>query len=107
MMDVVYLFRQSKFDDAEMRSSLRSVERHLSWIRKVWIFGDRPEYLCDARTIVEHVPWEAVAWLRHVQAPVRNFFLQCFLVAQHPEVDAEFLLFCDDYILLDRLSAAP
>lgn len=106
IMDIVYLFRHSKFDDAEMRNSLRSVAQHLTWIRKIWVFGDRPKFLSNDMSVVEHVPWEAVAWLRHVQAPVRNFFLQCFLVAQHPEVEAEFLLFCDDYILLDRVSEA-
>ena len=105
-MDIVYLFRHSKFDDTEIRYSLRSVAENLAWIRKVWVFGDRPEFLSDDTRIIEHVPWEAVAWLRHVQAPVRNFFLQCFLVAQHPEVAAEFLLFCDDYILLGPLTEA-
>ena len=105
-MDIVYLFRHSKFNDAEIRYSLRSVAENLTWVRKVWVFGDRPEFLSDDKRVIEHVPWEAVAWLRHVQAPVRNFFLQCFLVAQHPEVDAEFLLFCDDYILLAPLTEA-
>lgn len=105
-MDIVYLFRHSKFDDVEMRFSLRGVAQHLPWIRKIWVFGDRPVFLKDQPTVIEHVPWEAVAWLRQVQAPVRNFFLQCFLVAQHPEVEQEFLLFCDDYILLDRVTEA-
>ncbi len=105
-MDIVYLFRHSKFDDAEIRYSLRSVAESLAWVRKVWIFGDRPEFLREDKSIVEQVPWEAVAWLRHAQAPVRNFFLQCFLVAQHPDVHAEFLLFCDDYILLDHVTEA-
>ena len=104
MMDVVYLFRQSKFDDAEMRSSLRSVVRHLSWIRKVWIFGDRPEYLCDARTIVEHVPWEAVAGVGGYRVPVTNAFLQYFLVSLWPELDSEFLIFHDDHVLLGEVS---
>jgi hypothetical protein len=105
-MDVAYLFRHSNFDDAEIRHSLRSVAENLTWVRKVWVFGDRPEFLSDDKSLIEHVPWQAVAWLRHVQAPVRNFFLQCFLVAQHPDVDSEFLLFCDDYILLDHVTEA-
>ncbi len=104
-MDIVYLFRHSKFDDVEIRHSLRSVAKNLTWVRKVWVFGDRPEFLSDDKSMIEHVPWKAVAWLIHAQAPVRGFFLQCFLVAQHPEVDAEFLLFCDDYILLDQVTA--
>jgi hypothetical protein len=105
-MDIVYLFRHSKFDDVEIQYSLRSVAENLTWARKVWVFGDRPGFLSDDKSRIEHVPWEAVAWLRHAQAPVRNFFLQCFLVAQHPDVDAEFRLFCEDYILLDHVTEA-
>ncbi len=105
-MDAVYLFRHSKFGDTEIQYSLRSVAENLPWVQKIWVFGDRPDFLSDDTSIIEHVPWEAVAWLRHVCAPVRNFFLQCFLVAQHPEVDAEFLLFCDDYIMLDHVPEA-
>jgi len=103
-MDVVYLFQHSKFDNAEIRISLRSVAEHFPWVRKVWVFGDRPAFLSDDTTIIEHVPWEAVAWLRHVQVPVRNFFLQTLLVALHPEVAAEFLVFCDDNVLLGELT---
>ena len=103
-MDLVYLFRHSKFDDAEIRYSLRSVAKHFTGVRKVWVFGDQPAFLSEDRTAVEHVSWDAVAWLRHLQSPVRNFFLQCFLAAQHPEVESEFLLFCDDWVLLDDLT---
>lgn len=105
-MDIAYLCARNKCDDTEIRYSLRSVAANLAWVRKVWVFGDRPEFLSDDKSRIEHVPWEAVAWLRHVRVPVRNFFLQCFLVAQHPEVAAEFLLFCDDYIMLDHVPEA-
>jgi Stealth protein CR2, conserved region 2 len=103
-MDVVYLIRHSKNEDAELKYSLRSVALYTPWVRKVWIFGDRPRFLKDDIPVVEHVPWKSLSWLRHVQAPVKNFFLQCFLVALHPEVEPDFLLFSDDNVLLAPLS---
>ena len=65
-MDVAYVFRHSEFDDLELRYSLRSVAKYLPWIRKVFVFGDRPEFLSNDRSVIEHVPWEAVAWIGNV-----------------------------------------
>jgi len=36
-MDVLYFFRHSKHNDLEIRYSLRSVARHLPFIRKAWV----------------------------------------------------------------------
>lgn len=102
-MDVVYVFRHSQFDDLELRYSLRSVAKYLPWIRKVWIFGDRPEFLSDEWSTVEHIPWEAVAWFGHFQTPITNHFLQYYLLSLWPELDQEFLVFHDDHILLNYL----
>ncbi len=103
-MDVVYLVQHSAHDDLELQYSLRSVAKNLPWIRKVWVFGDRPKFLCDNWSAIEHVPWEAVAWTGRFSTPVKNHFLQYFLASLWPELDFEFLVFCDDYVLLDRLS---
>ena len=102
-MDVVYVFRHSQFQDLELRYSLRSVAKYLPWIRKVWIFGDRPEFLSDEWSAIEHIPWEAVAWFGHHQIPVKNHFLQYYLLSLWPELDVEFLIFHDDHILLEYL----
>ena len=72
-MDVVYVFRHSQFDDLEIQYSLRSVAKYLPWIRKVWIFGDRPNFLSEQTDKIEHVSWEAVAWVGRFQTPVKNF----------------------------------
>ena len=76
----------------------------MSWIRKVWIFGDRPEFLTDDTSLVQHVPHEYIAWVGPWKVPVTNFFLTCFLSSLIPDLAFEYLLFSDDYILLDDLS---
>lgn len=103
-MDVVYFVQHSLYEDLELQFSLRSVAQHLPWIRKVWVFGDRPKFLSDDRSKIEHVPWEAVAWVGRFKTPVRNMFLQYFLASLWPELEFEFLVFCDDYVLLDHFS---
>lgn len=51
-VDVVYVVGTgSKWDHNELRYSLRSLARHVSGVRDVWIVGHRPEW-CSAR----HVP---------------------------------------------------
>jgi hypothetical protein len=105
-MDIVYLFRHSRWGDDEIRFSLRSVARNMPYIRKVWIFGDCPRFISNDRHLIECVPWEAVAWVIRARCPVRNFLLQTALVAMHPEVDFEFLLFTDDYVLLHHTPEA-
>jgi hypothetical protein len=101
-MDAVYLFRHSTRADEEIRFSLRSIARNMPYLRKVWIFGDRPRFISEDTNLIECVPWETVAWIIRARLPVRNFFLQCSLAAMHPEVDHEFFVFCDDFIVLER-----
>lgn len=102
-MDVFYIFSHSKHADEELRFSLRSVAEHLPWIRKVWIFGSRPEWISEDRTIIEHVSHNKVAWITGIKTPVKNMFHLLYLAALLPELTSEFLLFCDDYILLKPL----
>ncbi len=102
-MDAVYLFRHSVFDDQEIRYSLRSIRKHIPYIRKVWIFGDRPAFLTDDTSIAEHVPQSAIARIGDFPTPVTSFFQMMFLSSLIPELDAEYLLFCDDFILIDDL----
>ena len=103
-MDVVYVVQHGQQDDLELRFSLRSVARHLPWIRKVWVFGPRPAFLSDDCSVIEHVPWDSVAWTGRFKTPVQNSFLQAFLVSLWPDLDFEFLVFTGDYLLLDRFS---
>jgi hypothetical protein len=104
MMDALYFYRHSRFKDVEILFSLRGLDVHAPWIRKVWIFGDRPAFLTDDRTVAEHVPHEYVARVGDFRTPVTNFFLMFYLSSLIPELTPEYLWFCDDFILLDDLS---
>ena len=103
-MDAVYFLKHSAAGDLEIRYSLRSLARHLPWIRKVWIVGDRPSFLTDDRRLAEHVPHEYLIRVGPYRKPVTNFFLNTFLASLIPELDFGFLRFSDDYILLADLS---
>lgn len=102
-MDALYVFKHSVNDDFELRHSLRSLEQHVPYIRKVWIFGDRPEFISDDQSLIEHVPHEATARVIGAKTPVVNFFLLMFLSSLIPDLSPEYLFFCDDFYLLKDL----
>jgi len=103
-IDIVYVFRHSRHGDEEIRFSLRSVAQNLPFIRKVWIFGDRPSFLSDDTSIVEQVPHEYMAPLLGYRTPVRNDFLMLILASLIPRLAFDFVRFADDYIILAPLS---
>ena len=103
-MDALFFFRHSDFDDIELRFALRGIAKHAPWIRKVWIFGDRPSFLSEDTQIIEHVPHDYVARIGNYRTPVTNFFLMFYLSYHIPGVASEFLWFCDDFIIIDELS---
>jgi hypothetical protein len=99
-MDALYLYKHSKQDDSEILYSLRSLERYAPYIRKVWIFGDRPHFLSNDRSIVECVPHSDLAGVLGVSVPVTNSFLLLALSSLIPELEFEYLKFSDDYVLM-------
>jgi Stealth protein CR2, conserved region 2 len=105
LLDIVYLFCHSRYEDEEIRYSLRSVAANLDCIRKVWIFGDRPAWLTGDRSLIEHVPHGYIAPLFGYKEPVRNDFLMLFLASLIPGVSYEFLRFSDDYVVLSPMKS--
>lgn len=99
-MDVVIPLRHSQHEDEELRYVLRSLERNFTDLGKVWILGDRPEWLANDREIVEHVPHARLIRPFRLREPVQNGFLLTFLASCIPELSGEFLLIHDDHILL-------
>jgi hypothetical protein len=95
-MDALYLFRHSVYGDVEIRYSLRSLAKHAPYIRKVWIFGDRPAFLSEDTRLIEHVPHEYVARVGNFRTPVTNFFLMLYLSSLIPDLAHEYLQFSDD-----------
>lgn len=103
-MDALYVFQHSKAGDEEIRFSLRSLARNAPFLRKVWVFGDRPAFLPHDTSRIEHVPHEYVARLDRSRVPIRNFFKMMFLSSLIGDLEAEYLWMCDDFIVLQPLS---
>ncbi|QVL30271.1 hypothetical protein KIH39_15575 [Telmatocola sphagniphila] len=99
-MDALYILKNSTFDNFEIQYSLRSLQTHIPFIRKVWVFGDKPTFLSCNKSIIEHVPHEYMASPLGFKSPVTNTFLITFLGSIIPGMDEEFLWFCDDFFLL-------
>ena len=99
-MDALYVFKHSPYDDFEIRHSLRSLDQFAPYIKKVWIYGDKPSFLSDDTSLVEHVPHEATSRVLGVKTPVTNMFLLLFLSSLIPELSFEYLFFSDDFFLL-------
>ena len=99
-MDAIYILKHSPHDDFEICHSLRSLAAFVPYIRKVWVFGDRPAFLSDDKSLIEHVPHSYMAGPFGFKTPVCNIFLLTLLSAMIPEVADEFLWFCDDFYLL-------
>lgn len=102
-MDALYFYNKSPHNGEELRYSLRSVQRHAPYIRKVWIFGDEPDFISKDKSIIEHVAHADVNALK-VKTPVTNFFLLYFLSSLIPGLSHDYLRFSDDFILLADLS---
>jgi hypothetical protein len=99
-MDALYIYRHSAHEGFEIRHSLRSLALHAPYIRKVWIYGDRPDFMAGDTSLIEHVPHEATAGVLGVKTPVTNFFLLMFLSCLIPDLSSEYLFFSDDFFLL-------
>ncbi len=103
-MDVVYIYKHSPHGDFEIRHSLRSLGKFAPWVRKVWVYGDRPGFISGDTSLIEHVADGTTAPVLGVNTPVRNFFLQMVLSSLIPELFFEYLLFSDDFFLLRDFS---
>ena len=104
MIDILVLFQHSKHGDAELRYALRSVEKYLECLGKVWVLGDRPAWLVDNRRFVEHVEDGYLARPFRFKLPVRSNFLLTFLGSLIPELSNEFLWMADDNVFLQAVN---
>jgi hypothetical protein len=103
-MDALYVFQHSAAGDQEIRYSLRSLARNVPFLRKVWVFGDRPAFISNDTSRIEHVPHEYVARLDRSRVPIRNFFKMMFMSSLIGDLDAEYLWMCDDFLVLEPIS---
>lgn len=105
-MDIVYFLKASPLEDLELRYSLRSVARNFPDVGKIWIFGDRPSFLSSDKTLIEHVTHESIGDAVGIRAPITNFFQLFFCASLIPDLSADFLWFCDDFVVLRPITVA-
>lgn len=96
-MDIVYINTKSLWKDNEIRYSLRSLEKHVSNFRDVYIVGHKPVFLNDN---VIHIPF-ADAYPNKA----RNIMSKVLEAAKHPDISDDFMLLNDDYFFNAPLSA--
>ena len=92
--DVVFVLGTgSKFNNAEMRYALRSIEKYCPWVRQVWVVGADPGFLNTA--FVKYVPAADV----HTHCKDANLIHKIETVCRMPELSEEFLVCSDDQIV--------
>lgn len=96
MIDVVYpLGRGSRFNNDELRYSLRSVDKHLNNVRNVYIVGELPDWI----TGVIHVA------AQDVDQKETNIMRKVRLACEVPSVSDTFLFMNDDHFFTQDVDA--
>lgn len=97
MIDIVYpLGAGSKWDNNELRYSLRSVEKYIHGINNVYIIGQLPPFLQN----VKHIHFDdAFRWKE------TRIALKVLKACAHPDISEDFLFMNDDHFLLRHYQA--
>lgn len=91
-MDVLYVLgKGSKYNNAELRFSLRSLQKFLTGVDRVVIVGERPSFVKN----VEHLPYK-----EQYSIPDINIYLKIKHACENGISD-KFLFVNDDHFLLD------
>ncbi len=91
MIDIVYVLGvRSKFDNNEIRYSLRSIEKHLKSFGNVYIIGQLPDFLKDVR----HIFLDDDHWCKET-----NIYNKVLRACQENSISDQFLFFNDDHFL--------
>ena len=97
MIDIVYtLGIGSKWNNNEIKYSLRSIEKYLKNYRNIWIVGECPEFL----TNVYHLPYPDKFLI-----PDQNIADKIKHACKCPYISNDFLFFNDDHYLLQTFDA--
>ena len=97
-MDLVYpIGTGSYWNNNELRFSLRSVEKHLCNVGKVWIIGDLPDWLQN----IHHISMHDSAG----RPPDYNMMKKLARACQEVELSEDFVYFNDDHYLLSDFDA--
>lgn len=90
--DLVYVVgRGSIWWDTELRYSLRSVEKHLSGVRNVWIVGHLPDFLQNVNYI---------SYQDKERCKEANIYKKIIRACEQSDISEDFLFMNDDHFLL-------
>lgn len=104
LIDVVIPYRLSPFTNSlELKYCLRSIDKHLQNVGRVWIIGEKPTYL----NIYEggkcwHIPVNETNWYEYL---TRNIHTKILTACLDPVVSNPFLYMNDDHFLLQDMDA--
>lgn len=98
-MDALYILgRGSKWDNNELRYSLRSLARHVHGLGRVFVVGTDPKWLSDAVTYVAKKDASAFKEFNIAEKIAWTF--------QHTDISNDVLFLNDDHFLLRNITAA-
>jgi hypothetical protein len=98
-IDVVYVLGTgSKWKNNEIRFSLRSLDRNLQEFRKIWIVGEKPEFIKG----ISHIPYPDEL----VNNADGNIIRKILRVCQEKTLTENFLFINDDHLVLKPIIAS-
>jgi hypothetical protein len=97
-IDIVYILgKGSTWRDNELRFSLRSVDKNLKGIRKIWIIGEKPEFIKN----IIHIPFPDEL----INNADGNIIRKVLRVCQEESLTDNFLFINDDHLILKPIMA--
>ena len=97
MISVVYIVGTgSRWNNNELRYSLRSIEKHLSGLEHVWIIGHKPEFITRVCHIPAGDPYDVSD---------KNILHKLKIACETKDITDDFLLFHDDHYLIQDFEA--
>lgn len=98
MIDLVYILgKGSTWQDNEIRYSLRSLQKNVSDIGKVFIVGEKPKFLNDQ---IIHIPHKDI-----YPNKARNIMAKVYRASGDSRISDNFMFWNDDYFALQQFSA--
>lgn len=99
-IDLVYVLGEglSHFRNQEIKYSLRSVEKHVTGFRNIFIIGFKPPFLNNK---VIHIPHQDNPYYCKERRIMEKFLTACSI----PEISDKFLMFNDDFFFTKSVNA--
>ena len=97
-MDIAYIIGPgSKWDDNELRYSLRSIDRYGLGIDNIWIIGYCPDFI--DQTKVNYIPMQD----RPGRAPAQNVFFKIRYLMESPITPDKIIISSDDHFFIRQV----